>query len=326
MWLVWSCIAIILYALCEIYEKKGSVFDEPCSETKLLVWFGMFGLIVAAFISAAGLRESGEGLISFMTDNPAVILSPVFYFLSLLLAFISLKFIPVSIEVPITNTDGVLCFIGAVLLYGLRGKYDEIAEEVSLAKVILVVVVSAAAFVFSVIYERKAALGESTENAGNTGYQGGKNRLRSAGFYAAAGIICAVLSAMFDAADSVVVYYILDEVADSNDYLYFSNMMYAIFGFLAWIYVSVRLKQPYNPFARGQGSKALGAFFDCAGTVVTVFAVAENPFLSDPLISTYFVFTVLLSRFMLKEKLSVKQYACIGVLIIGICAFAFLDA
>ena len=100
MWLVWSCIAIILYALCEIYEKKGSVFDEPCSETKLLVWFGMFGLIVAAFISAAGLRESGEGLISFMTDNPAVILAPVFYFLSLLLAFISLKFIPVSIEVP----------------------------------------------------------------------------------------------------------------------------------------------------------------------------------------------------------------------------------
>lgn len=325
MWLVWSCIAIVLFAFCEIYEKKGSVFEEQCSETKLLVWFGIFGLIFAFSISVMGLRESNEGIISMIMKNPVFILSPIFYFLSLLLAFISLKFIPVSVEVPITNTDGILCFIGAILLYAFRGKFVEIAEDVSPIKLILVVIVTITAFIFSVMYEQKVESGEDTELVEKIRKQGNKTSFIRAKLLAIIGIICAVLSAMFDAGDSVILYYILDEVADSYDYLYFSNMMYAIFGLLAWIYVSVKLKKLYNPFEKGQGNKALGAFFDCAGTVVTVFAVAENPFLSDPLISTYFVFTVLLSRIILKEKLSLRQYVCIAILLCGIFAFAILD-
>lgn len=326
MWLVWSCIAIVLFAFCEIYEKKGSAFEEPYSEIKLLVWFGIFGLLVATFISVIGIRETNEGIFSMMIENPVFILSPIFYFLSLLLAFISLKFIPVSVEVPITNTNGILCFVGALLLFGLRGKFDRIIEDVSLEKIILVAIVTVTAIIFSVMYERKVRSGEDTELAEKIEKHGKNSSHLEAKFLAVVGVICAVLSAMFDAGDSVVSYYILDEVADSYDYLYFSNMLYAILGLVAWIYVSFKLKRLYNPFGRGQENKALGAFFDCAGMAVSIFAVAENPFLSDPLISTYFVFTVLLSRIILKEKLSLKQYVCIVILVCGIFAFAILDA
>ena len=58
---------------------------------------------------------------------------------------------------------------------------------------------------------------------------------------------------------------------------------------------------------RNQRDKAIGALLDCAGMVTCVLAISHNPFFADPIISTYFVFTALLSRFLLKEKLTVRQ-------------------
>ena len=141
LWIVWSCASIILYALCEIYQKKGSDIEEPFSEIKILVWFGLVALIVAAVVSFTGLRESSISFIEMTAENPAMILSTIFYFLSLWLAFLSLKLLPVSVEVPIVNSCGYFAFIGIILLYMVLGKYDEIVEAVTPAKLLLVIII-----------------------------------------------------------------------------------------------------------------------------------------------------------------------------------------
>lgn len=308
MWLIYSIGSIILFAFCEIYEKKGANQDEPYSEVKMLVWFGIFALVVSVFISVTGLRETKIGILGMLTQNPAILLAAVFYFLSLLFAFISLTLIPVSIESPITNSSGALCFIGAVVLYAIMGKYEVLAQEVTPLKWILVAVMCSTVIVFSVM--------SHSGTAGNA-------KTRAAAVF---GILFAGLSAVCDAGNSVVIYYILADYADSNDYLFASNLLFAAMGAIAWIYVSVRIGKAYNPFGGNQRDKAIGALLDCAGMVTCVLAVSYNPFFADPIISTYFVFTAVLSRFLLKEKLTVKQWLCIFILVAGLCAFAVLDA
>ena len=322
MWLIWSLVSILLFAFCEVFEKKGSDIREPFSETKMLVWFGIFGLLTAAAVAAFGLRETDLSLLEIVPAYPSMALGIVFYFLSLLLSFVAMKFIPVSVSVPITNTNGILAFVGAVLLYSLRGKYQEIAEEVTLPKVILVLVISAAVVVFSVIYQRQIMGGRDESFLGRLHRDGQRKKVM---LFALIGIVCAALSAACDAGNSVVTYYILDGVIASNDYLFFSNLLFAFLGAAAWVFVSVREKRPYNPFGKHQAAKAIGAGLDCVGMVTYVLAVDENPFFSDPIIATYFIFTVFLSHLILREKLSKRQIFCIVVLALCICAFAFLD-
>lgn len=322
MWLLWSCISILLYAFCEIYEKKGSDIEEPYSGAKMLVWFGIFGLAVALFVSLTGLRESRIGFFKMAVENPAMILSTVFYFLSLLLAFISLKLIPVSVEAPITNTSGSLSFIGAILLYAVLGKYREIRCEVTPVKLIVVLVIFAVVALFSLIYHHRVEIG-SDDGVPEWNRSSSRRRRR---LFSVLGIVFAVLSAASDAGNSVVSYYVLDEVAESNDYLFFSNLLFSLLGAGAWVFVSIKEKRLFNPFEKTQSAKAIGAGLDCAGMVTNVLAINENPFFADAIISTYFVFTVLLSHIMLKEKLNRKQCLCVAILVICICAFAFLDA
>lgn len=322
MWIIWSSISILLYALCEIYQKKSSKISEPHSESKLLIWFGLFGLLVAFVVSVFGLRETNESFITMAIENPTIVLSTIFYFVSLLFAFLSLKLIPVSIEAPIANTCGCLSFVGAIILFTLLGEYEKIAEEVTLVKVILVIVIFAIVIIFSDIYHDKIEDGEELSEYEINKKLGNRSK---AVYYAVLGIILVIMSAIFDAANSVVSYYILNEVADSNDYLYFTNLLFFIFGVIVWVYISIKEKKIYNPFTKDQLPKAIGSGFDCLGTVAAVLAINANQFYSDPVISTYFIFTVALSGIMLKEKLDRKQYLCIILLVLCIVSFAFLD-
>ena len=322
MWILYSCISIAFYALCEIYEKKGSDIEESHSEAKLLVWFGLFGLLVACFVSISGLRETDTSFFDMAIDDPALILSTVFYFLSLLFAFISLKLIPVSIEAPITNISGSISFVGAILLFIFLGNFQKIYEEVTLIKVVLVVIIFIVVLIFSNLYHERIEDDDISE------YE--KHRIsgnkRKALFYATIGILFAVLSSMCDAGNSIVSYYVLDGIADSNDYIYFSNLLFFLLGCISWIVVSIIEKHIYNPFSKNQHIKAIGAGLDCLGMVTNVLAVDANSFFADPIISTYFIFTVVLSRILLKEKLNKKQTICAIVLVICISLFAFLDS
>ncbi len=152
MWIFWSLLSIILFSFSAIFEKKGSSVDEECTELKFLVWFGIFSIAVAVCIQAFGLREIDSSLFGFLRENPAVLLCPLFYMLSLFFLFISLKFIPLSINVPITSTNGIYCFAGAVILYAALGKFQEVREEVSFIKVVLVLVVTLTIAVSSFLY------------------------------------------------------------------------------------------------------------------------------------------------------------------------------
>jgi drug/metabolite transporter (DMT)-like permease len=54
-----------------------------------------------------------------------------------------------------------------------------------------------------------------------------------------------------------------------------------------------------------------------------VFAISANAVIVAPLISSYSMVSVILSRIFLKEKLTAKQYAVIAMIMVGIFILGF---
>ena len=81
----------------------------------------------------------------------------------------------------------------------------------------------------------------------------------------------------------------------------------------------IRTKKAYNPFAKHEiANKGVAACFEEFGQIFYVFAMARNPVLAAPMVASYCIVSVLLSRVFLKEKLKASQYACVIAVIIGI--------
>ena len=62
----------------------------------------------------------------------------------------------------------------------------------------------------------------------------------------------------------------------------------------------------------------IAALCEEAGQVAYVYAMAKKPMLAAPMVASYCIVSVLLSRVFLKEKLKASQYACVFAVIVGI--------
>ena len=89
-----------------------------------------------------------------------------------------------------------------------------------------------------------------------------------------------------------------------------------IMGIAVFVYVYVIKKQ--KPSFKWDLPKWLGAGCETAGQFAYIYAIGDNPTVAAPMISSYCVFSVLLSRIILKEKLSFKHYLIIFTVFAGI--------
>ena len=69
----------------------------------------------------------------------------------------------------------------------------------------------------------------------------------------------------------------------------------------------------------------MAALFETGGQFFYVFAMGINATISAPIVGSYCVLSMLLSRIFLKEKLSIKEYIAIFMVIIGIVILAIMD-
>jgi len=74
-----------------------------------------------------------------------------------------------------------------------------------------------------------------------------------------------------------------------------------------------------------QRDKLLAAVFETAGQLTYVYAMSGNGAIAAPIISSVCVVSLLLSRIFLKEKLTLKKYVFISIVIIGILMLAVIE-
>ena len=71
--------------------------------------------------------------------------------------------------------------------------------------------------------------------------------------------------------------------------------------------------------------KLAAALFETGGQIFYVKAMSGNATISAPIVGSYCVLSMLLSRIILKEKLTKKEYIGIFFVLIGVIILAIMD-
>jgi uncharacterized protein YjaZ/uncharacterized membrane protein len=125
-----------------------------------------------------------------------------------------------------------------------------------------------------------------------------------------------------------ILYAIVDALGTFLDDVYLSKLMspeealisyeltFLFCGILSLFYLVVIKKEKFMILR--EKDKALAAIFETAGQFFYVYALDTNSVVVAPMIASYSIVSVILGRIFLKEKLSLKQYLIIAIVMVGI--------
>ena len=100
------------------------------------------------------------------------------------------------------------------------------------------------------------------------------------------------------------------------------ELTFALYGLITYFYLRHKKETFSIPKEK---PKLWAALFETAGQFFYVYAMSGNATISAPIVGSYCVLSMILSRIVLKEKLTKKEYVGIFLVLIGIFILAFLD-
>lgn len=302
MWFWFAVIALLFWSGSDLFSKIGCQDSrDKYSHLKMVTAVGVvMGLHAAYEIFVGGVEINLQIMLTYLPVS-------MLYIVSMAMGYLGLRYIELSISSPICNSSGAVV---AVLTFATVGISDELPP---------VALVAVALVCLGVI-----ALGitESTEDDElRRARQDASNHHYAKSWIA---IIIPVIYCLLDAlgtfADSRVLE-ILDE--DSANVAY--ELTFLVVGIICAIYVLGIKKQKL--IAKQEAPKYTGAIFETAGQFFYIYALADSEHVAfaAPIISSYCVASVIWGRIFLKEKLSVKHYASIALVVAGIVILGILD-
>ena len=301
MWFWFAIIALLCWSGSDFFSKVGCRdASDKYSQFKMVMAVGVVMGLHAAYEIFIGGVEITWGVI--WTYLPVSLL----YIGSMTLGYVGLRYIELSISSPICNSSGALVAIATIIMGGAADMVPMQFVAVGLAAVGVI----GLGFVEANEDEELRAARQEASN-----FKYAKSWLALA-----LPIAYCLLDAAGTFADSLVLES-LDE--DSANVAY--ELTFLAAGVVCFIYTVIIKKQKLLP--KMEAPKYVGAIFETAGQFAYIYALAdeEHVAMSAPIISAYCVASVLWSRIFLKEKLSWKHYACIGVTVAGIIIMGVFD-
>lgn len=337
-WFLFALICLLGWGFADLFYKKGTDGNDRFSHLRIAVWVGLVMGVCAVAMMLIPFDEELKSPMSIgaLLDN-AVKYSPasLCYIISMVIGYAGLRYMEVSIVSPVQNASGGLSAVFMAVYFLIAGQSSNLAELFQASEdteplgifglqvypvtlIIFSVVLIVAGVVALAFVEQRLAREERRLNPPEKKYR-----------FGALALIFPILYCVFDTLGTSADGIILDEEVGLGlgevDVLILYGLTFLLAGIIAWIYLWIREKKPYNPFAKGELTKGAAACCEEFGQVFYVFAMARNPVVAAPMVASYCVVSVLLGRFILKEKLKPSQYACIIAVIIGIIILGILD-
>lgn len=301
MWFWFALIALLCWSGSDLFSKIGCQdSDDKYSHLKMVMAVGLvMGLHAAYEIFVGGVEINGEVILQYLPVS-------ALYIVSMTVGYVGLRYIELSISSPICNSSGAIV---AVLIFATQGING--LPPMALAAVALVCI-GVIALGFTEANEDEE-LRRARQDASNHHYA--KSWLAIA-----LPVIYCLLDALGTFADSRVLE-TLNE--DSANVAY--ELTFLVVGIVCAVYVLGVKKQKLIP--KREAPKYTGAIFETVGQFAYIYALADTAHaaLAAPMISAYCVASVVWSRIFLKEKLSLKHYASILLVVAGIVILGILD-
>lgn len=301
MWFWFALIALLCWSGSDLFSKIGCQdSDDKYSHLKMVMAVGLvMGLHAAYEIFVGGVTINGEVILKYLPVS-------MLYIVSMTVGYVGLRYIELSISSPICNSSGAIV---AVLIFATQGING--LPPMALAAVALVCI-GVIALGFTEANEDEE-LRRARQDASNHHYA--KSWLAIA-----LPVIYCLLDALGTFADSRVLE-TLNE--DSANVAY--ELTFLVVGIVCAVYVLGVKKQKLIP--KREAPKYTGAIFETVGQFAYIYALADTAHaaLAAPMISAYCVASVVWSRIFLKEKLSLKHYASVLLVVAGIVILGILD-
>ena len=304
-WLFFSVATALLWGTAELFYKKGAQPNEKYSHLKISVWVGV--VMGAHAIFTLLTQDIGYNPVNLLVYLPV----SLFYIISMAFSYFGMRFLEESISDPIENTAGVICVLLFAIIMG-----DEFSVLTWVAVGVITVGVVGVSYL---------------ENKGET------PRKKTYGKkLAVVAFIMPFLYALLDAFGTFLddAFFLVEDIANApfvdvteetieavanTSY----ELTFALFALCLFIFMKAK-KVTFGPIPQHK-EKILAAVFETAGQFTYVYALGGVDAVAAPILSSVCVVSLLLSRIFLKEKLSWKTYAFIGIVIVGILLLAVAE-
>ena len=291
MWFTFAVIALLCWSGSDLFSKIGCQSEtDKYSHLKMVTAVGVvMGLHACYEIFIGGVEISWSVILTYLPVSILYILSEL------------------SISSPICNSSGAVV---AVLTFATVGISDDLPP---------VALVAVALVCLGVFFLGLTEANEDPEL--RRARQDESNRHYAKSWIA---ILLPVIYCLLDAlgtfADSRVLE-VLDE--DSANVAY--ELTFLAAGIASAVYTLGIKKQKL--IFRQEAPKYTGAIFETIGQFFYIYALADTQHVAfaAPIISSYCVASVIWSRIFLKEKLSLKHYLSIALVVAGIVILGILD-
>ena len=293
MWTFFCLFTVMAWALTELFGKIGSKQNEQdkLSHWKItsIVGFAM-GALALIYIVFLKTDVSLSNIMSYLPISLCYIVSMIF-------GYVGLRYIMLSISSPVSNAS---CGVTSILCVIFLKQILEPIQIVAVVTIVLGIIILGYTFV-----------DKEAQKSSDKKYTKSLIALMFPLLYCILDGIGSYLDAL----------YLNDCVMTENEVTVCYFLTFFVVGLIAWIYVGIREKKVYNIFENKWFCyQSIG---EAVGQITYVFALAEAPAIAAPLIATYSVVSVLLSRIFLKEKLSKFQYVVIAVVMVAMFILSF---
>lgn len=300
MWFIFSILTALAWGGADLFYKRGSDSNDKYSHLKIVV---MVGLVMG--IHATGYMLY-KGIDFHLIDMLKYLPVSFFYIASMTIGYVGLRYLELSIASPVENSSGA---ITAILLFIF------FQQDLDWVHIVGVIVISAGVIGLATVEKQVEKQMPHVQNAQiDKKYQ--------LGFMA---IMFPIAYALLDGAGTFADGIYLDELKLMSEDVALLAYEYTFFicAVISFIYLKGIKKVEFPIFK--ERDKALAAILETTGQFFYVYAMSAYAIIAAPLIASYSIFSVILSRIFLKEKLTPKHYLVISIVMIGIAILGVAD-
>lgn len=298
MWFIFAVITTLAWGASDLFYKKGADENDRYShlKTSMMVGFVM-GAHAVIMLIFGNLNYDFMNIIVYLPVS-------LMYIISMTVGYFGLRYLDLSISSPIQNASGAVVSIMCLIFLG---------QTMDILSSVAVILICAGVILLGFFEKKKEDEYEKLEN-----------KKYKIGFVA---FMMPVLYCIIDSLGTFFDAYYLDDISATplrnvteDTFENVANVSYEL-TFLAvavmiFIYIKFIKKQKIGSFK--QKERLGAAVFETAGQFSYVFAMSGNGVVAAPMVASYCIVSLILSRIILKEKLTLKQYIVVGIVVTGI--------
>ena len=296
MWFLFAIVSVLAWGTADLFYKKGSDPKDKYSYLKIVIMVGaVMGIHAMYVLLTSGVVYEPRNMITYLPVS-------ALYILSMAVGYAGLRFLELSISSPVQNSSGAISGLLTFIFLG---------QSMTGIQFFAVGLITVGVILLSV-FEQRFAEAERKEN---------KEMVDRKYKYGAIALLFPLGYALIDSLGTFADAWVFDRGMDEMQANISYELTWLIVAVLAWVYLVWIKKETFA--LRDQKDRGLAAIFETLGQFFYVFAISANAVIVAPLISSYSMVSVILSRIFLKEKPTAKQYAVIAMIMVGIFILGF---